>query len=201
MINVYLCATKLFKVKNLSNLIKKNNSKILTAAKGTKKNMGMIGNYIAVNSDTLKEIEEGSFDFFDADPDKYPALDIDKAWQVIHYMLCDGDIAEGEPPMGYVAPIREENAIDLEDLDYGAFLITNEQVKKAYDYIKNIDEDQFRSKYDMETLAEDGVYPVVEADKADADGFFEYIFNYLEQIKIFFKQAIDNKYGIIFYIL
>ena len=160
--------------------------------------MGMIGNYVAVKGDTLEKIKSGELDFFDIDPEKCPTLDIDKSWQAIHYMLCKGEIAEGDPPMGYVVPMHSDNLLDVE-MDFGAFMITCEQVQEAYEAIKNIYEAQFRAKYDIKSLAEDEVYPVVDAD-TDDETFFEYLFDYFNQIRDFYKQAIENSQEIIFYI-
>ena len=108
--------------------------------------MGMLGNYIAVGEDELKCIRSGEMDIFDMNPEDYRTLDIDKSWQAVHYLLC-GDIDDGEPPMGYVVPIRDENFIES-GMEFGAFFADAEQVREAAEYLDSLDEDKLRSVSD-----------------------------------------------------
>ncbi len=56
--------------------------------------MGMAGNYIAVDSETIVKIASGELQLEGLDPAEYPSLDIDKSWQAILYTLC-GEVFNG----------------------------------------------------------------------------------------------------------
>lgn len=159
--------------------------------------MGMIGNYIAIESDKLEQVKNNELDILDIDTDEYPSLDIDKSWQTIHFLLCD-DIAEGKPPLGNVIPMRNDNWLGAE-MDYVAFAITPKEVLDAYNAIKDIREDELRQKYNFESLIENEIYPVVEDE--DADDFFDYTYANFKSIQEFYQIASEHHYAIIFYIM
>ena len=133
--------------------------------------MGMLGNYIAVGEDELKRIRSGKIDIFDMNPEEHRTLDIDKSWQAVHYLLC-GDIDDGEPPMGYVVPIRDENFIES-GMEFGAFFADAEQVREAVEYLDSLDEDKLKGMFDFGAMLADEVYPIM--DESDEDGFFWYV--------------------------
>jgi len=157
----------------------------------------MIGNYVAIDSDKLEQIKNNELDLLDIDTDEYPTLDIDKSWQVIHFLLCD-EIDDGEPPLGNVIPMRDDNGLDVE-MDYGAFAITPKEALDAYNAIKDIGKDELRQKYDFESLLKNEIYPVV--DDEDANDFFDYMYANFKSIQAFYQMASENHYGIIFYIM
>ena len=159
--------------------------------------MGMIGNYVATDSDMLQQIENGALDLLDIDSEEHPTLDIDKSWQAIHFLLCD-DIADGEPPFGYVVPMRDENALDIE-MDFGAFALTSVETREAYECIKNIGEEELREKYDFQSFIDNEIYPVI--DDEDMDDFFDYIYENFKSIQEFYKTASESGKGIVFYIM
>ena len=137
--------------------------------------MGMLGNYIAVGEDELKRIRSGEIDIFDINPEEHRTLDIDKSWQAVHYLLC-GDIDDGEPPMGYVVPIRDENFIES-GMEFGAF---------------------FADMFDFGAMLADEVYPIM--DESDEDGFFEYLRGYVRKIKEFYKETAERRGAVVFYV-
>lgn len=160
--------------------------------------MSMIGNYLSLPDKELRAILSGGesiLDFEERSPEN--TLDIDKSWQAILYLLCD-DIADGEPPMGYVVPMMEENAIESEQ-DFMAFYLTAAQVQEANDYLEALTEEEILEKYDFEAMKEDEVYPIWDDDEADA--FFEYIHPYLLDLREFYKNAADKNHAVIFYVM
>ena len=159
--------------------------------------MGMTGNYVAVDNNTLQQIINNELDLLDIDSDEYPTLDIDKSWQAIHFLLCN-EIAEGKLPFGYVVPMRNENVLDIE-MDFGAFILNSEEVLKAYECIKNIKEEELRAKYDFKSFTENKVYPITEDE--DMDDFFDYIYENFMSIQEFYKEASGSGKEIVFYIM
>ena len=157
----------------------------------------MAGNYVAIDSDTLQEIIDNELDLLEIDPNEYPTLDIDKAWEAIHFLLC-GVSFDGNPPLGYVVPMREENALDTE-FDNGAFAITHQQVQEAYNCIKDIGEQELRAKFNIKSFVENEIYPGVVDD--DENSFFEYFNEKFKLIQDFYKKALENNSGIVFYVM
>lgn len=158
--------------------------------------MGMLGNYIAVDEEELKRIRSGKEDVFDINPEDYPALDIDKSWQAVHYLLC-GSIDDGEPPMGYVVPIRDENFIES-GMEFGAFFADVEQVREVAEYLDSLGEDELKGMFDFGAMLRDEVYPIM--DEGDEDGFFEYLCGYIGKIKKFYKETAERRGAVIFYV-
>ena len=148
--------------------------------------MGMLGNYIAVGEDELKRIRSGKMDIFDMNPEEHRTLDIDKSWQAVHYLLC-GDIDDGEPPMGYVVPIRDENFIES-GMEFGAFFADSD----------SLDEDKLKGMFDFGAMLADEVYPIM--DESDEDGFFEYLRGYVRKIKKFYKETAERRGAVVFYV-
>lgn len=159
--------------------------------------MGMTGNYIVIESDKLEQVKNNELDILDIDTDEYPSLDIDKSWQAIHFLLCD-DIDDGEPPLGNVVPMRDDNWLGAE-MEYGAFAITPKEVHEAYKAIKDMGENELRQKYNFESLLENEIYPVVEDE--DADDFFDYTYANFKCIQEFFQIASENHFAVIFYVM
>lgn len=158
--------------------------------------MGMLGNYIAVDEEELKRIRSGEIDIFDMNPEDYRTLDIDKSWQAVHYLLC-GDIDDGEPPMGYVVPIRDENFIES-GMEFGAFFADAEQVREAAEYLDSLGGDELKGMFDFGAMLRDEVYPIMDED--DEDGFFEYLCGYIGKIKKFYKETAKRRGAVIFYV-
>lgn len=156
--------------------------------------MGMTGNYISLKKKELDKILNGDKDFDDIE--SVETLDIDKSWQAIQYLL-GGDIDEIEGPLGYVVPMLVDNAIDC-DSEFGAFYITIEQIKEAYEALLPLTKEDLLEKYNFSEMLEDEVYPIVEDDNEKE--FFDYIYSYLLAIKEFYKKTIEKELAIIFYI-
>lgn len=161
-----------------------------------RKIMGMLGNYIAVGEDELKRLRSGERDILDINPKDYPTLDIDKSWQAVHYLLC-GDIADGEPPMGYVVPLRDDNFLESE-MEFGAFFADAGQVREAVKYLDSLDEDKLNGMFDFSAMLADEVYPIM--DESDEDGFFEYLCDYVEKIRNFYMKIAERGDAVVFYV-
>ena len=163
----------------------------------------MCGYYVAVNDAQLELIEDGEFSLYEFGDFEKPSemlLDIDKSWQVLYYILC-GDIADGAAPMGYVVPMADDCYMGMEEMEFGSFLLSPQKVKEAYDYMQTLDKAKLKNMYNIDELVEEEVYPLSVADKADkGEEFFEYVYHYFEEIKEFYKKALEKQLSVIFYI-
>ncbi|MCI8530712.1 MAG: DUF1877 family protein [Lachnospiraceae bacterium] len=156
--------------------------------------MGMAGTYIAVEDLLLRQIINGDKDIFEIDPMQYQPLYVDKSWQAIQYLLCK-DVDGGEPPMGYVVPIRDENKLNCE-FDFGAFYITAEQVKEAADYLNSLDDNIL-----LKLMKENKILNPLHGKENETGVFYEYIYFYLSELKKYFARMAEKGYAIIFYVM
>ena len=160
--------------------------------------MGVRGAYIAIESFLLSQIIHGEKSILEIDPAQSRPLDIDKSWQSIHYLLCK-NIKNGEPPMGYVVPIRDDQEIDCE-LEFEAFYITARQVKDAANFLNSLDDNAQKNMYDFQSMKENAVYPLCGSEtETDAEFLYEYIYSYLIKLREYFNQIAEKGYAIILY--
>lgn len=158
--------------------------------------MGMLGHYTALDSALIQQIASGEVSLEDLNPYELPGLDIDKTWQALHYVLC-GEIVGGKPPLGYVVPMLNDNVV-VDFGDFGAFYLYPEQVEQALQAMSEIDREALRSRYDLQELIREQIYPVLTDE--DGDEFFDYLATYFEEIRKFYTNAVAEGKGIVFYI-
>ncbi|MFS0723066.1 YfbM family protein [Paenibacillus sp. 1P07SE] len=157
--------------------------------------MGMIGYFSAVSREEAGQLAHGGLELEDLNPYERPSLDIDKSWQAIHFVLC-GDIADGEPPLGYVVPMLDAQAIEFGE--FGAFYLLPGQVAEAAQALKGFTREDFRARYDIDQLASNQVYPVFTDE--DSEEFFDYLATNLEAVSELYKQAAELGQGIVFFV-
>jgi len=161
-----------------------------------KQQMGMRGYYFAVDDDFVQEAIDNPMDLLERIAPDAPSIEIGKAWQAIHFLLC-GVSYGGEPPLGDVVPLRSENALDIEEpvCDVQMFALTNRQVQEAYHSIKDMGKQELRAKYHPKSFAENEIY-YAWAD--DEEPFFEYLYDNFRYIQDFYKEASEHNRGMIF---
>jgi len=161
--------------------------------------MAMRGYYFAIEDTQVQQINEGELVLENLKIDDYPGLGIDRTWEAIHFLLC-GDIADGEPPLGYVVPLTSDKGIEFGS--FGASSLRANQVVEAFQAMSELDEEQLRLRYDFQTMLKEEVYPLEPGfvTDEDADAFFAYILQYFNEIRNFYSQTTAAGKGLIFYI-
>lgn len=92
------------------------------------------------------------------------ALDLDKAWNGIHWILT-GEIAGGDPPLSKIIYGGTEIG---EDMGYGpARYLTAQDVREVADALSVLPRDSLRQRYDPAAMDEAGVYPSGWADEPE----------------------------------
>ncbi|MEW4369006.1 YfbM family protein [Paenibacillus kandeliae] len=157
--------------------------------------MGMIGCYMALDLIDIEKLAQGHLQPEDLDFDNERRLDIDKAWQGIHFWLCE-ELYDGAPPQGYIVPMRADQALLLEP--YGAFYLYPQQVQQAVDWLDTMNEEQLRLLYRFSDMVSDEIYPIFEGE--DEQEFYNYLHEYLLEIQKFYKQVAAAEQGVVFYI-
>lgn len=153
--------------------------------------MGILGSYMSTEESLFEQTIRGGEAI---GMDKFQHLDIDKSWQLIHFLLCKS-VENGEPPMGYVVPMRDENELDFgEDTDARIFYITAQQVREANDFLNSLSDNDLKEMYDFNEMQKNKVYPI-DNDEEDSD-LYDYIYFYLTAIRKFFNQATEKGHAI-----
>ncbi|QTH40655.1 YfbM family protein [Cohnella sp. LGH] len=161
--------------------------------------MAIRGYYFALEDKLVQQIAAGDIALKSLKIDNYPGLSIDRTWEAIHYLLC-GDIADGEPPLGYVVPLSSDKSVDFGS--FGAFPLRADQVAAAHQAIAELDEAQLRLRYDFKTMVKEEVYPLEDGMVSDEDEepFFAFMLQYFNEIRRFYSQTAAEGKGLVFYI-
>lgn len=167
--------------------------------------MGMIGFYRRVTPGELRQLQsdpDSIQDFLyppEEESARYQALmnnqplpgsrnfDVDKSWQAIHFLLC-GSIDESEPPLGN-AVLGGEVLGDV-DLGYGPpRYLTSGEVKDVSQALAAIDIDEFMSRFDYETMIQEGA--LFSNTSATEDEEREYVRSHYPPLQSYFREAAD----------
>lgn len=157
--------------------------------------MGMIGYYLAIESDYAEKIKNNEINVFDINTDEQNSLDIDKSWHALYYTLSLMSADNGD--LKYVVPMCDEVEIQCnsELPVFGLSLSQTAQVAKA---VSGITKEDFLQNYHFSEMAENDVYPIMSDEESEE--FFEYIYGYFTVIQKFFSKAASENKAIIFYI-
>lgn len=154
--------------------------------------MGIVGSYMSIEENLFEQAIRGGGETIGVE--RFQQLDLDKSWEMIHFLLCRCK-ENGEPPMGYVVPMRDENELDFgEATDGRVFYITAQQVREADDYLNSLSDDALREMFDFKEMQKNGVYPLY--GKEDASEIYDYIYFFLTKIREFYHQAAEKGHAI-----
>ncbi len=161
--------------------------------------MSMIGNLVRVSPEKLDELLES--------PEQVPAfldeiyeredsnehMDVDKAWQIIHFLLT-GEQYEGEFPLSAVMLGGKE--LGEEDVGYGpARYLTPDEVRAVATAIAAISEDELWSRFNAKAVLKAQIYPSVWGD-----GDREYVVNNYAEVRRFYADAAKAGHAVLAFI-
>ncbi|WP_272038326.1 DUF1877 family protein [Paenibacillus sp. JJ-100] len=152
----------------------------------------MSGRYLVVTEALIESIKSGEISVHDCQVD----LDIDKTWQMLQFTL-NGNLLDGEPPLGYVVPLASEQYLGRYD-DMDLFLLSHEQVLEAYMALEQLTPEDVRARFSLENMLAEGVYPVMEG--WDEEVIFQEIMQTIDMIQALFQVTVENGKGIVFYV-
>lgn len=132
-------------------------------------------------------------DFYSNELAEVPKLDIDKAWDGIHFLLTGNPISKHEHPLSAV--ITGIHDIDEnQDFGYGpARYIDSQAVKSLNEKIKFIDLEMLLLSFNPHKMAELNVYPEIWEDVHA----FEYLREYFVKLQSFYQHAAWANEGIV----
>jgi len=159
--------------------------------------MGMIQSYLRVDNETLNTIIEDSrrledLVFKQDNTNNENFLDLDKAWEGVFFIITGQSFAdaalEGGPLLGILMGPTE---IDPDqDMGYGpATYTTAEQTRDIYNAIKDLTKEELSENYEPGRMTEEGIYPDIWEDDENA---LEYLLDYFDDLKNFYKKAAET---------
>lgn len=159
--------------------------------------MSMIANYMIIEEELIGKIQSGDRSItnvlYESEVDEKDQLDIDKAWQAIHFLLC-GNPWEGEGPLANV--VLGGTEINGEDIGYGpARFLTTAEVRETFEALKDITSEDLRPKFDINAMQEYEIYPGFEDEEE-----FDYVSGYFEEVKNIFKRAAESGRAMLLYV-
>lgn len=164
--------------------------------------MGMIGNIVSVSPDELKNFLENT-ELMEAkifDEHAHQAdwlLDLDKAWEGIHYLLSGKGMMELETPNVLTRAFFTFQIINEgQDLGYNAQYLTAEQVQATNTELQKIDRAALRQKTSGSAMNTKDIYPCIWDDE---DGM-DYLFDTFDEFCDFYAKTAQKKYAIITFI-
>ncbi|MBP2543926.1 YfbM family protein [Acinetobacter guillouiae] len=162
--------------------------------------MSMIGNLLSISTQQLEHFIQSpnlleAYVYSDQKDQQSQALDLDKAWHAIHFIL-NGDSYGEQGPLAKVFFGGEEIG---EDLGIGpARYLTAEQVKQVVTAIEQVSDHQFSSQYDIEALDQADIYPNMWDE--DSEEGLKYILPYFQDLKKFYQEAAFRNQAVLIYI-
>jgi hypothetical protein len=159
--------------------------------------MSMIGNLLALPQAELDALHAGGIPvstyLYETRVDDIVSLD--KAWNGMHFMLT-GQMWGGSGPLANVilggVPIGEE------DVGYGpARSLSAEQANEVAQALDGISAADFRARFDAAALSEAEVYPQIWDEGDDA---LDYVADYFEEARHFYKSAAEQGHAVIQFI-
>jgi len=165
--------------------------------------MSMIGNFKSCSDDKLKDLLNNPSDiesflypeeFDENDPTE---LDIDKAWQAIHFLLTDSPY-EGDKPLNFITM----GGVEVGDFDIGygpARAFSSKEVKEIAKALENISGECLKKKFSPDVFNENGIYPDIWDEEVE-ECMDKYVINYYNDLKNFIKTTSDNSQALLVYV-
>ncbi|OWA34655.1 hypothetical protein B9G55_15670 [Saccharibacillus sp. O16] len=173
------------------------NSDCSFIGKRSGRNMGLEGTYTALPNEKIRQLADGEASLLEIDQDAHEQLNIGSCWEALHYTLTE-EFENGEPPLGYIVPLPENQTIPAGDLD--ACFLTWDQVNQALSAIQALTDEDFRHLYDFERMQEEGVYTLNGTAEQDRELFLTYLLARLEEIRVFYGRCAAQGNGVIFHL-
>lgn len=164
--------------------------------------MSMCGSYLRVTNDQLEQVlnePDLILDMlFPEDDTEFEAgryLDIDKSWQIIHFLLT-GDALDGDEPL--CNAVMGGTEIGDVEVVYGpARFLLPEQVVEVATALTSISEDELWNRFDIEAARKAEIYPQgwtgSETDRS-------YVLNHFKCLKTYFVDAANAQEPVILYL-
>lgn len=159
--------------------------------------MGMIGYLKRIPEELLTALLEGSATVDEQvhGDEAGEALDLDKAWHGIHYLLC-GDAWEGEGPL-FDALMGGKPVNESEEEDIIVRYLKPDEVREVARALEAIGDKELAEGFAPDEMNEAGVYPAPDWTE---EGELDYLLGYYGPMKAYYAQAAQNGEGMLIYV-
>ncbi|CAN7154406.1 YfbM family protein [Polaromonas sp. LjRoot131] len=161
--------------------------------------MSMIGNCLKLSEAQLAAViedPEEAIALAYPEDDRHPgALDLDKSWHLIHFLL-NGEAWGGEPPLGNV--ILGGTELADTDAGYGPFrYLLASEVRESSLALAKVSADDVWSGFDSQRVKDADIYPEPwVGDETERT----YIKHHYEALREYFAQAAEQGAAMLLYI-
>ena len=158
--------------------------------------MGMIANYQYLSNENLKEMknfngEEAEFleNVEDQNEGAEILLDIDKMWDVLHFVLTG--ISSLEPICGNPLSEAVLGVTPLEDVSEFTAYIEKDRIADIISALENFDIDAALESFSMEACKKAELYPNIWDYDDEEEDIKEEICDYFHEMIDFYKQILE----------
>lgn len=151
---------------------------------------------------------------YEADPDAVPPpgadegairpnIDLDKAWEPLHFLLTGSDADGGDEPACYLARGGEDLAGDLDEESYSSIRVLRpEQVASFHRHLESLTLEELRRRFDVDWMTELRIYSRPRRSKGsdDADERLEHLTEAFEALRVFVRDTAASGAGAIAYL-
>lgn len=161
--------------------------------------MSMIGCFTSVGAEQLQNLIADPAqvaEYLHSEGGEANTLDLDKAWHGIHYLLT-GEAWGGKAPLAWAVLGGKEIG---EDVGYGpARYLMPVQVDAVAQSLAEVDEAQFRARYQPRTMDQAQIYPSGIWERDGADGL-DYLAQYYKELVQFYSEAAARGDGVLLWL-
>ena len=126
------------------------------------------------------------------------STDLDKAWHGIHYFLT-GTAWEGAHPGNFL--VSGGTAVGDIDVGYGpARTLTAAETREVRAALMALSNADLEARFNPEDMLAKQIYPEIWSRDADDDDTLGYLMEYVETLRGFLDQAVQQNLGIIVYL-
>jgi hypothetical protein len=131
-------------------------------------------------------------------PGEGAAVDLDKAWHGIHYLLTR-TAWEGDAPLNFL--VAGGRGVGDIDVGYGpARVLSAAEVRAASSALARLREEDLRARFDPADMMGKKIYPEIWDRDPDDDDTLAYLLEHVETVRSFLAQAAERGQGAVVYV-
>lgn len=120
-------------------------------------------------------------------------MDFDKSWHGLHYVLT-GTAWEGEPPLDFL--VHSGQQIGDVEIGYGpARAFVHADIAAIHAALEALSNETLKARYNPAEMDSLDIYPTIWA--RDGDEGWDYIAEYLDRFRVFLREAVQSRMGLV----
>ncbi len=160
--------------------------------------MGLLGQYMMINEQTLKSLVDlENDDLVDAleelnESEENELYDIDKMWDGLHFLLTGisaSEPIEGDKLSDAIVGVKIFNSED-EDADFISYTLVSD-LPGIVAALKNVDIEKLRLNFDLLKFRKDEIYPNIWREE-EKDSLFSELVQEYKNILRFYEKALER---------